>query len=258
MTLSSQLEKVMGDTDKTAKPKYLVFIPVHQGAKTIGRVMLKLAKLPMEFDVLVVDNNSQDSTLEVVKSVIKEHNLKGYHLIRNIANLGYGGSQKVALFFGIYNGYDRLMIIHADDQYPVEYIPKLVEFHSQRNAAMSLGTRLKHPDIKKVMPMWRFVINSTVSAMNNWVYGLKLDEWNSEFRLYDLKFMKDVDIDACGNSSNYTLDSLLAIKLKGGLIDQMMIPCAYPPDAHHPAFWDSLFYGFHNGFRAMKYVFFKR
>ncbi len=216
-------------TNNITKPKYLIFIPAHQAAKHISRVMLKLAKLPMEFDVLVVDNNSSDGTLDVVKSVIKEHNLNGYHLIRNIRNQGYGGSQKVALFFGIHNGYDKLIIIHADDQYPVERIPQLVDLHSKGEAAMSLGTRLKHPDIKKVMPKFRYTVNTAHGAINNLVYGLKLDEWNSEFRLYDLKFMKGVDIDSLGNSSNYTLDSLLAIKLKGGIIDQFVIPCAYPP-----------------------------
>lgn len=244
--------------DNATKPRYLIFIPAHQAAKHISRVMLKLTKLPMEFDTLVIDNHSQDGTLEVVESLIKEHKLKGYHLIRNIRNHGYGGSQKIALFFGIYNGYDKLMVIHADDQYPVEYIPQLVELNLKSNAALSLGTRLKHPNIKKVMPIWRYCINSTVSAMNNLVYGLKLDEWNSEFRIYDLKFMRGIDIDACGNSSNYTLDSLLAIKLKGGMIDQIIIPCAYPPDAHHPAFWDSLFYGFHNLYRVIKYMLFKK
>lgn len=244
--------------DITTNPRYLVFIPAHQAAKHISRVMLKLAKLEMEFDVLVVDNNSQDGTLEVVESVIKEHKLKRYHLIRNIRNHGYGGSQKIALFFGIYNGYDKLMIIHADDQYPVEYIPALVEFHSKGNAAMSLGTRLKHPNVKKVMPIWRFAANYIFGAMNNLVYGLKLDEWNSEFRLYDLKFMRGIDIDGCGNSSNYTLDSILAINSKGGRIDQMVIPCAYPTDAHHPAFWDSVFYGIHNLYRAVKYMLFKK
>lgn len=240
------------------KTRYLVLVPALQAAKTISRVMLKLAKLPFEFDVLVIDNNSKDGTLNVVESVIKEHEFKGYHLIRNVRDLGYGGSQKIALFFGIYNGYDKLIIIHADDQYPVECVPELIEFHNRTKAALTIGTRLKHPNVRNEMPWYRFYGNSAGSAMNRWAYGLNLDEYHSEFRIYDLSFMKKIDIDRCSNLSNYTLDSLLAIKDQNGLINQIVIPCRYPPDAHHPEFWDFTLYVIYNIYRAIRYKLFRR
>jgi glycosyltransferase involved in cell wall biosynthesis len=236
-----------------AKERYLVFIPAFHAAKTITRVMLKLKNLNSEFDVLVVDNHSNDGTLDVVKSNIARYNLKNYHLIRNIRNLGYGGSQKVAIWFGIYNGYDKLIIIHADDQYPVEAIPELIAHNSKTKAALTIGTRLKHKNVKKVMPKWRYFGNHVLSAMNRWAYGLNLDEFNSEFRIYNLEFMKKVDLDRFSSISHYTIESIIGIIAKKGVIDQIVISCAYPDDAHHPPFFELVAYGFYNVYRALKY-----
>jgi hypothetical protein len=108
------------------------------------------------------------------------------------------------------------------------------------------------------MPKWRYYCNSMSSSFTRWVYKLALDEYHSEFRIYDLHFMKKVNIDGCSNISNYTLDSLLAIREKNGLINQITIPCSYPKDAHHPAIWDLSLYAIYNLYRAGKYLIFKR
>lgn len=241
------------------KNKYLVLIPCLEAAQTVTKVMLELAKLDVQFDVVVIDNGSKDGTLNVVRDAIKKYNLKGYYLIRNIRNLGYGASQKIALFFGIYNGYEKLIIIHADNQYPVNLMPELIRSNLETKAAMTIGTRLGHKDVKKVMPLWRYYGNYILSAVNRWAYDLHLDEFNSEFRIYDLKFMHEkVNIDRCGNIENYTLDSLLEIRAAKGEINQFVIPCSYPSDAHHPVFFDLLVYGVYNFYKAFKFRLLRR
>ncbi len=240
-----------------AKERYLVFIPALNAAKTISRVMLKLKALNLEFDVILIDNHSKDSTLEVARNFVNKHNLKNHHLIRNIKNIGYGGSQKVAFFFGIYNGYDKLIVIHSDDQYPVEKVPALIAYNAKTKAAMTMGTRLKHKNVKKVMPMWRYAGNHFLSAIARWAYDLNLDEFNSEFRIYDLHFMKKVNIDRCDNGAYYGITSINEIIAKKGLINQIVIPCNYPPDAHHPPHLELVAYSIYSIYRALRYKIFK-
>lgn len=240
------------------KEKYLVLIPALSAAKTIKKVMLDLRSLDIDMEILIIDNNSKDGTLKVVEETIQKYELKNYRLIRNIRNLGYGGSQKVALFYGIYNGFDKLIIIHADSQYPVEFIPQLIDYNSKTKAAMTIGTRLGHKNVKKIMPKWRYTGNYLLSTMNRWAYNLKLDEFSSEFRIYDLHFMRSVNIDKCGNLSSYTLDSIIEIRAKKGEINQIVIPCSYPPGAHHPAMWDLALYVLYNIHRAIKFKLLRR
>lgn len=239
------------------KERYLVFIPSLNASKTIGRVMLKLKALNLELDVILVDNHSSDGTLEVAQSIIKKHNLKNYYLLRNIRNIGYGSSQKISLWFGIYNNYDKLIVVHSDDQYPVQEIPALMAHNMKTKAAMTIGTRLKHKDVKRVMPKWRYFGNHVLSAMNRWAYGLNLDEFNSEFRIYDLHFIKSINIDRCDNIAYYSIDSIVEIIKKRGVIDQIVIPCSYPKDASHPPNFHLIKYSIYNVYRALKYKLFK-
>jgi glycosyltransferase involved in cell wall biosynthesis len=240
------------------KEKYLIFIPTFYAAKTVKKVMLNLKSLKLEFDVLVVDNHSEDNTPGVVRDTIKKYRLENYTIIRNIRNLDYGGSMKIALFYGIYNNYDKLIVIHADNQYPVNHIPKLIEHNLRTKAAMTIGTRLKHKNVKRVMPKWRYISNYLLSAMNRWAYELELDEFNSEYRIYDLHFIKKVNIDRCSNMAIYTIDSIREIIAKKGLINQIVIPCYYPPDAHHPSLLILSKYLLDNIYRAIKFKLFNR
>lgn len=241
------------------KNRYLILIPSLNAAKTIKKVILELKKLNMAFDVLIVDNDSPDNTAEAARQAIKELNLKNFIVIKNKRNLGYGGSQKVALSHAMDNKYDKLIVLHADNQYPAASIPSLIKANAETKAAMTVGTRLKHKNVKKVMPRWRYLGNYALSAMNRWAYNLNLDEFNSEFRIYDIEFMKKVDMSKCHNVlSNYTIESIIEILIKKGKIDQIVIPCSYPPDAHHPQMWDLLLYFFYNIYRALRYRLFRK
>jgi dolichol-phosphate mannosyltransferase len=242
----------------TMKKKYLMFIPVLNGGKTIKKVMLNLKKLKLDFDVLVVDNHSPDNTVQVVEDTIKEQNLKNYTVIKNIRNMQYGGSQKIALNYGIHNGYGKLIVIHADNQYPVNYIPALIKRNEKTKAAMTIGTRLKHKNVKKIMPKWRYLGNSFLSAMNRWAYNIDLDEFNSEFRVYDLDFMKKANFERWSNIAAYTIDSTIGTKASGGIINQVVVPCSYPPEAHHPSMKALAEYFLYNIYRALRFKLFKR
>jgi len=240
------------------REKYLVMVPAYNAAKTISIVIGRLSKLKFDFDILVVDNHSTDRTLDVAKKAFEKRGMKNFILLRNHKNIGYGGSQKVALNFCVYHDYTKMVVVHSDDQYPVEEIPRLILANKRSGAAMTMGTRLRHKDVKKVMPAWRLFGNSVISAISRWAYDMKLDEFSSEFRIYDINFMKHIDFEWCDNAAHYSTDSILAIIKNKGKIDQIVIPCAYPKNASHPPTLDIIRYCIYNVSRALFYKAFKR
>ncbi len=238
--------------------KYLVMVPAYNAARTITTVIDKLSKLKFYFDILVVDNHSEDRTLDVAKKAFEKRGMKNFVLLRNYKNIGYGGSQKVALNFCIYHDYTKMIVVHSDGQYPVEEILRLIATNKRSGTAMTMGTRLRHKDVKKVMPVWRLFGNRVISAISRWAYKMNLDEFSSEFRIYDIDFMKRIDFDWCDNVAHYSTDSILAIIKNRGKIDQIVIPCAYPKYASHPPTLDIIKYCIYNVSRAMFYKAFKR
>ncbi len=100
-------------------PKILVFIPCYCCADQVVRVIGQFDdELQSLVDtVVVVDNRSQDKTLEAAvdegKKTFRQCNFIAWE---NVDNYGLGGSHKAAFCYALENGYDYMVVLHGDDQ----------------------------------------------------------------------------------------------------------------------------------------------
>ena len=88
------------------KNKNLIFIPVYNNEKQIKNVLEDLKKLSLsKIDtILFIDNDSIDTTRDIIKKEIKNINIK-IVLIHNLKNIGLGGSFKVAINYALTNNF---------------------------------------------------------------------------------------------------------------------------------------------------------
>jgi glycosyltransferase involved in cell wall biosynthesis len=88
----------------------------------VQRLEPVLAEAATDFELIVVDDGSRDSTWQVIEELARDHAwVKGVHLMRN-----YG--QHNALLCGIRLArYDVIVTLDDDLQHPPEEIPKLLE-----------------------------------------------------------------------------------------------------------------------------------
>jgi GT2 family glycosyltransferase len=68
-----------------------------------------LTKLEGKYHVLVVDNNSQDNTLEKAKSVLPDASF-----LCNSSNLGFAGGNNVGIRFALENGATEIVLVNDD------------------------------------------------------------------------------------------------------------------------------------------------
>jgi glycosyltransferase involved in cell wall biosynthesis len=83
-----------------------------------------------KFEVIVVDDGSQDETSELAQTA-------GARVIRNLYNMGYGFSLKAGIGAA---QYDTIVITDADGTYPIERLPNLLEIYG-RGFNMVVGSR---------------------------------------------------------------------------------------------------------------------
>lgn len=101
------------------KEKILVFIPMYNCEKQIGRVIDQLTGeiRPYIDEAIIINNRSTDNgetvALEKLKNLNTDLTIK---LLRNDENYGLGGSHKVAFKYAIENSFDYIIVLHGDDQ----------------------------------------------------------------------------------------------------------------------------------------------
>lgn len=98
----------------------LILVPTFNCEAQIPRVLEKLATLDLgkNFQVMMIDNGSMDSTVDVIQQKYSElsSNLPTGTLFVNNENIGLGGSLKTGFLLAIENRFEFVVVLHGDDQ----------------------------------------------------------------------------------------------------------------------------------------------
>ena len=117
--------------------KVLVIIPAYNEEKNIKNTVNKLLKLKFnnkyKLDYIVINDGSQDSTLEVCK----KNKIK---VITLINNLGIGGAVQTGYKYAYYNNYDIAIQFDGDGQHDENYIINLIQ-EIENGYNMVIGSR---------------------------------------------------------------------------------------------------------------------
>jgi glycosyltransferase involved in cell wall biosynthesis len=98
--------------------KILVAVPAYNCASQIGRVIRQYGDSSFDafVELVIVDNCSDDSTLEKAIDSASLYPNKRISIIRNDQNYSLGGTHKVAFQYALEEKYDGVVILHGDDQ----------------------------------------------------------------------------------------------------------------------------------------------
>lgn len=131
----------------------LLFIPMYNCEKQIVRVLDQLLRLEGGAahyfrDVIVVNNRSTDGGEQAAVQWVRSHDAGvPIHILRNKQNYGLGGSHKVAFHYAMDGGYDKLVVLHGDDQgHIIDALPLIAdsgnEWDAERGSRFMKGSTL--------------------------------------------------------------------------------------------------------------------
>jgi glycosyltransferase involved in cell wall biosynthesis len=101
------------------RARTLVVVPAWNEAEAIGATLAELRAEVPEVDVLVVDDGSQDSTVEVARGA-------GAEVLSLPFNLGVGGAMRAGFLFAVRHGYETVVQVDADGQHHPGDVPALL------------------------------------------------------------------------------------------------------------------------------------
>ena len=195
-------------------------------------------KLPpkLGYEVLFVDNASQDGTAQVIEEARAELGRQkiASHAILHSENRGYGGSVKSAFTYALENSFDYVAVVHSDGQYAPEELPRLIPaLVNDPEVCLLFGSRLAGDPRKGGMPLDRYLANHFLSGLQNLLSGLRLTEYHSGYRLYRLSLVNKLPWHTLSNGFVIDNEIVFMIHSCGFGIAELPIPTHYGEEKSH-------------------------
>jgi glycosyltransferase involved in cell wall biosynthesis len=213
------------------QPRIGVLVVAYNAAGTLARV---LDRIPSDFrsrisGILVSDDHSADSTYLVGLGYQQFDPSLPLEVVRNDRNLGYGGNQKVGYQWAIDNGMDIVVMVHGDGQYAPEKLPDMVAPLERGEADAVFGSRMleKGSARRGGMPLYKFVGNKILTAVENALAGADLSEWHSGYRAYAVAALEELPFHTNDDDFNFDTQIIIQLVEAGKRIVEIPIPTFY-------------------------------
>lgn len=183
------LESLLVEKKRPFFPDHLVsiVIPAFNEEKTILTVIENVLRLPLNLEVIVVDDCSQDETSQLLETV---NGLPGIKIVRKEKNTGKGAALRTG--FAMAEG-DFIVIQDADLEYNSSEITALLLPLVAGNADVVYGSRfVAGPPIGS---SWLHVAgNRMLTSLSNQVNGLQLTDMETCYKAFARWTLDSIEI----------------------------------------------------------------
>jgi glycosyltransferase involved in cell wall biosynthesis len=215
--------------------KIIVVMPAYNAEQTLERTV---AEIPGMVDqIVVVDDRSSDATSEVARRL-------GLHTIVHPQNRGYGGNQKTCYTAALQQNADIVIMVHPDYQYTPKLVPALAHCVASGLYDVALGSRiLGGRALQGGMPLYKYVANRALTAVENLLIDEKLSEYHTGYRAFSRKVLTTLPLDE--NADGFVFDNQMLVQAAyfGFRIAEVTCPTLYFEEASSIGFRRSIQYG---------------
>lgn len=216
------------------KKRVLIFIVCYNAANFIESVLDRIpaevwSNARYEVEILMIDDASTDETFDRANSFVSRTENKSITVLYNPKNQGYGGNQKLGYYYAIEHGFDVVLLLHGDGQYPPELIPAMILPILDGEADVVLGSRMmnKRDALKGGMPLYKWIGNQVLTFLQNRILGAKLAEFHTGYRAYSIRSLKAVPFAYNSDYFDFDTDILIQMLSTSQRIKEIPIPTFY-------------------------------
>ena len=229
-----------------------IVMPAYNAQDTIQGVF---ARIPEDVRArveryVVVDDGSTDGTRRVLESL--EKRTDALTVLTHGKNRGYGAAEKTLLSYALDNGCGAAVLLHADGQYSPEKIPDLLSPLERGEADLVQGSRMAGGGaLRGGMPLYKYIGNRALSALESAVFGMGLAEYHSGFLVYSRRLLERIPFERLSDEFDFDLEMMVGAHIAGFCVREVAIPTIYADEVSH---LNPVRYGFQVLGVVMRYI----
>ncbi|NTW44062.1 MAG: polyprenol monophosphomannose synthase [Anaerolineaceae bacterium] len=162
--------------------KTTIVIPTYNEAENLPKIVEAVFALPIDIDILVVDDNSPDGTGDIAEKLKTETKGK-VQVMHRKGKLGLGSAYIQGFHQAIRNGADIIGQMDADFSHPIEKLPEMIQ--TLNSCDFVLGSRyVKGGSLDEKWPAWRKGLSGFGNFDARTILGMKIRDVTGGFRLW--------------------------------------------------------------------------
>jgi len=179
--------------------KVLAISPTYNEKKNISELINGISKLPIDIDLLIIDDNSPDGTADIIKTIMSEN--KSIHLLEREKKLGLGTAYCEGFQWALERGYDLIVQIDADLSHNPDDILRMVEMSNSSD--LVIGSRYIGGVNVINWPMRRLLLSYFANLYAKLLIQFPIKDSTGGFKCFQRKVLESIDLKMI-NSQGYS------------------------------------------------------
>jgi dolichol-phosphate mannosyltransferase len=170
----------------------VVIIPTYKEKENIESIIRYVFNLPVQFHILVIDDNSPDGTADIVKKMMDEFP-EYLHIIERSGKLGLGTAYIRGFEWALENGYEYIYEMDADFSHNPDDLVRLREA-CMNGADLAIGSRYVSGINVVNWPLQRVLMSYFASKYVRVITGMRVHDATAGFVCYTANVLRSIDL----------------------------------------------------------------
>lgn len=172
----------------------LVIIPTYNEKENIENIVQVVLTLPIEFHILIVDDNSPDGTAEIVKRLQMQYPNQLFLLERS-GKQGLGTAYIAGFKWAIEHKYEYIFEMDADFSHNPQDLLSLYDACANEGADVAIGSRYVTGVNVVNWPMSRVLMSYFASKYVRFILGVDIHDTTAGFMCYRRHVLETIELD---------------------------------------------------------------
>ena len=209
-------------------------IPAYNAVLFLERVILRIPADQRSSiqQIYIVNDGSTDATAALINRLAADDpKIQPIHFTKN---RGYGAAVKEGLHLCKNDGCDYAVCVHADGQYPPEYIGKGAALMASCGLHIMQGSRIASGTaLSGGMPLYKFIANRLLTTLENIVFRLDMTDYHSGMLFYSKTALDTLPFNKFSDSFDFDVQVIACSCARKLAVGEMPIPTRYGEEHSH-------------------------